>query len=59
MKMKYERPETISIVVEMEAGFCAGSGDEIKKDNSGLNAEGHDQGGAFEPEVTTNGSFWE
>lgn len=55
----YEAPLTGRFRVEMEAAFCAASGDEIKKDNSGLNAEGHDQGGSFEPEVTTNGSFWE
>ena len=55
----YEAPLTVRYHVEMEATFCAASGDVIKKDNSGLNAEGHDQGGAFEPEVTTNGSFWE
>lgn len=55
----YEAPLTVRYQVEMEAAFCAASGDVIKKDNSGLNAEGHDQGGSFEPEVTTNGSFWE
>ena len=36
MKLKYERPETINFVVEMEAGFCTGSGDDATKDsNSG------------------------
>ena len=55
----YEAPLTVRFHVEMEAAFCATSGEVIKKDNSGLNAEGHDQGGSFEPEVTTNGSFWE
>jgi hypothetical protein len=40
----YEAPLTERFRVEMEAAFCAASGDVIKKDNSGLNAEGHDQG---------------
>ena len=40
----YEAPLTVRYQVEMEATFCAASGDEIKKDNSGLNAEGQDQG---------------
>ena len=35
MKLKYERPETINFVVEMEAGFCAGSGDAIKTEGNG------------------------
>ena len=40
----YEAPLTVRYHVEMEATFCAASGEVIKKDNSGLNAEGHDQG---------------
>ena len=55
MKMKYERPETICIVVEMEAGFCAGSGDVIKNSNVTIETEEHIAGDGFD----VSGSAWE
>lgn len=55
MKLKYERPETINFVVEMEAGFCAGSGDEIKNSNVTIETEEHIAGDGFD----VSGSAWE
>lgn len=49
MKMKYVRPETMSFVVEMEAGFCVGSQTEIKVEDSTIEVEEYD---SFENEVT-------
>lgn len=33
MKLKYERPETERLIVEMEAAFCTGSGDDATSEN--------------------------
>ena len=60
MKLKYERPETERLIVEMEAAFCAGSGDEMKEDNNGLKTEDHVAGGAFDAEQDANdNTIWE
>lgn len=55
MKLKYERPETERLIVEMEAAFCAGSGDEMNNSNVEIETEEHVAGEGFD----VSGSDWE